>query len=274
LRVQARTAELQGANDKLRRNHLKTIKVFSNLLELRGGGFAGHGRRVAELARNMARQMGLPDEQVLPIFVAGLLHDIALIGAADALLNKPVVNYNKEELAVYRQHPVNAEQSLLALDDLHDVVPLIRAHHEHFDGTGFPQHLAGTAIPMGARILAVADAYDDLQTGHVIEQAMTAAEARALILTGGGKQYDPAVLVAFLAVTEPERPKAALPDLILGTDALQPDMVVARDLVSARGMLMLTAGHRLTASLIQRLQEFDLRDGGHLKVHIQAQALT
>ncbi|MEY2894179.1 MAG: hypothetical protein RJA98_4087 [Pseudomonadota bacterium] len=273
-RVQARTAELQTANDKLRRNHLKTIKVFSNLLELRGGGFAGHGRRVAEMARNIARHMGLPEAQVLPIFVAGLLHDIGLIGAADTLLSKPVSKLSKDELALYRQHPANAEQSLMALDDLQNVVPLIHSHHEHFDGSGFPQHLAGADIPLGGRILAVADAFDELQTGQVIEQAVTAAEARTLIFAGSGRQFDPAVLLAFMAITEPERPKVARPDLILGTTALQPDMVVARDLVSARGMLMLTAGHRLTPSLIQRLQEFDLRDGGTLKVHIQAQALV
>lgn len=269
-RVQARTGELQTAHDKLKRNHLKTIKVFSNLLELRGGQFAGHGRRVADMARNIARAMALPEEQVLPIFVAGLLHDMGLIGAADTLLHKPVARYSKEEMVLYRQHPVNAEQSLLALDDLHDEVPLIRAHHEHFDGTGFPDHLAGDAIPLGARILAVADTYDELQTGHVIDQTMTPLEARTVMHNAGGTQFDPAVLAVFLKLTEPVRPKTAAPDLILGTADLMPDMVISQDLISARGMLMLTAGHRLTPSLIQRLREFDLRDGGTLKVHIRA----
>ncbi len=267
-RVAARTAELKDANQKLGRSYLKSIKVFSNLLELRGDQFAGHGRRVADVARSMARKMELPEEQVLHIFVAGLLHDIGLIGAADRLLAQPVPRYSADELALYRCHPVNAEQSLMALDDMQPVVALIRAHHERFDGGGFPDKLAGAAIPLGARILAIADSFDDLQNGHLAEPPATRQEARTLMRHARGQQFDPELLDVFLHITEPERPKAPT-SLLLPSAALESGMVLAQDLVSSRGILMLTAGHRLTPSLIQRIRDFELREGGRLDVHIR-----
>lgn len=266
-RVAARTAELADANERLRRHYLKSIKVFSNLLELRGERFAGHSRRVAELARDMARRLGLPDEAVLQVFIAGLLHDIGLIGAGDALTLRPVGRFDDAELALYRRHPAQAEQTLMALDDLQPLVPLIRAHHERHDGQGFPDRLAGEAIPLGARIIAVADTFDDLQSGHLTEVQLTAVEARILMRRGSGTQFDPVVLETFLALTEPALPR--VPAVPTPTTALEPGMVLSQDLVSGHGLLMLTAGHRLTASLIARIREFEAREGGQLEVHVQ-----
>jgi response regulator RpfG family c-di-GMP phosphodiesterase len=267
-RVEARTAELKLANDKVRRHYLNSIKVFSNLLELRGGPLAGHGRRVAELSRDMGRHFGLTDEPAMNLFVAGLLHDVGLIGAGDRLLGRPVPRYTPEEMALYQDHANLGEQSLLALDDLAPVLPLVRHHHERWDGSGFPDRLAGTDIPLGARILAVADAFDDLQNGHLSATPATREEARTLIRHGRGTQWDPEVVDVFLHLTEPKRPHSA-PPRVLPTAELEAGMTLARDLVSARGVLMLTAGHVLTASLITRIREFEAREGSRLEAHIQ-----
>jgi response regulator RpfG family c-di-GMP phosphodiesterase len=269
-RVQARTAELAEAHKRLETSYLKSIKVFSNLLELRGAHFAGHGRRVAQTARDIARFMQLPEEEVRRIFVAGMLHDIGLIGAADRLLSRPVARYSDEDLALYRQHPVQAEATLMALDDMQPLMPLIRGHHERWDGHGFPDRLAGSAIPLGARILAIADAFDDLQQGVLAETRLTAAEARTVMRAASGSQFDPDLLTVFFQVTEPAKPKAA--PLPLRSDQLEAGMVLAQDLVSARGLLMLTAGHVLTASLIARMREFEAREGGKLEIHIKPRA--
>lgn len=265
-RVEARTAELKAANDKIQRNYLKSIKVFSNLLELRGGQTAGHCRRVAETARDVARKMGLPQEQVLQVFVAGLLHDVGLIGLPDRAFARPVQRLDAEDAALYRTHPVLAEQSLMALDDMQPLLPMIRAHHERHDGQGYPEQLSGAAIPVGARILAVADAFDDLQQGALVDVRLSAAEARTLMREGRGSQFDPEVLDVFLHITEPEAPRRPT-DLKLGSAALEADMVLSRDLVAPTGLLMLSAGHRLTPSLIRRICEFEQRSGA-LDIHI------
>ena len=248
-RVLARTAELGEANQKLQRNHLKAIKVFSNLLELRGDQLAGH------------------------VFVAGLLHDIGLIGVLDKLLAKPVSRFAPDELALYRSHATVGEQSLMALDDMQPALPMIRGHHERFDGDGFPDRLAGAAIPLGARILSVADAFDDLQTGQVVETKLTVAEARTILRQGRGTQFDPEVLDVFLHITEPKKPKPVQQALRMLSAALESDMVLAADLVSTRGVLMLSAGHRLTPSLIRRVREFEQREGGQLLIQIRPRNL-
>ena len=268
-RVVERTQELSEANARLERSYLKTIKVFSNLLELRSGQLAGHGRRVAEVARDLARAMGLAEDVVRQVFVAGLLHEIGLIGMADKLLGRPVMKYSPEELSQYRTHPQVAEQSLLALDDMQPLLPMIRGHHERHDGTGYPDKLAGAAIPLGARILAVADAYDDLQNGHVAEVTLTAQEARILMRKGRGTQFDPEVLDVFLQTMENAAAAEQTKDMVLPTAALTADMVLARDLVSSRGVLMLTASHRLTTSMIRKIREFELREGSKFEVHIK-----
>lgn len=260
-RVQERTAALK-------RSYLTGIKVFSGLIEMRGGRLAGHGRRVADLARKLAQAMGCPDDDVQQVFVAGLLHDIGLIGLPDALLVKPVAKYSAEEAAQFQRHAELGEQALMPLEEMQPVAALIRAHHERFDGQGFPDARSRPSIALGARILAVVDAFDELQNGHLVELPMTAQDARTVIRHGRGTQFDPEVVDVFLHITEPERPRPN-PEVQLGAQLLEPAMVLARDLVSPTGVLMLAAGHVLSASLIQRIREFDQRVGGKLVVHVK-----
>jgi response regulator RpfG family c-di-GMP phosphodiesterase len=272
-RVTARTTELAAANEAIKRHYLKSIKVFSNLIELRSGLLAGHGRRTADAARDIARKMGLAEDEVLRIFVSGLLHDVGLIGDSDGLMSKPLPRYTDDERARYLTHPAAGEQSLLALDDMQPLMPIIRGHHERFDGQGFPDKLAGAQIPLGARILAVADHFDELQNGHLAAQPLTRKEARTMMRHGRGTQFDPEILDVFLHITEPEKPKVE-PMLALPTAALELGMVLAKDLVSARGVLMLARGHRLTGSLIARVREFELREGSRFTVHVQPRSAT
>jgi response regulator RpfG family c-di-GMP phosphodiesterase len=266
-RVEQRTAEVSQAHDKLKRNYLTSIKVFSNLIELRGGTLLGHGRRVGDLVRKVARAMELPEDQAQDIFVAGLLHDVGLIGVPDVMLAKPVPKMNPDELALYRKHPVLGEQSLMALDDMQTVAAIIRAHHERFDGQGFPDRRAGPDIPLGARILSVVDVFDDLQSGHLAGAAMSAEEARMLLRRGRGQQFDPEVLDVFLHITEPNQPKKGEP-LRVSAQGLEPDMVLARDLMSPQGALLLAAGQRLTQPLVERIRNFERREGVLIELHV------
>lgn len=266
-RVEERTAELRTANERLQRGYLKTVKVFSNLLELREGQAAGHCRRVAELARDIARKMALSEDQVLQVFVAGLVHDIGHIGLPDKVFARPVQRLDPEELSLYRAHAVNGEQSLFALDDMHPLLPVIRGHHERFDGQGWPDRLAGAAIPVGARILAIADTFDDLQHGRLVDAKLSAREARTVMREARGAQFDPEILDVFLFITEPAPPPKPT-DLRVTSDVLAAEMVLSRDLVAPSGLLMLSAGHRLTPSLIRRIREFEQRTGA-LEIFVQ-----
>jgi response regulator RpfG family c-di-GMP phosphodiesterase len=279
LRVSLRTEELAAANDKVKRNYLTSIKAFTALIELRGSAQVGHVRQVAYLARRIAQAMtldadtahDLPRDLPRDLPIAALLHDIGHIGLSDAVLARPVSRLDRDELRRYRLHPVLGEQALLASDDMQGVAPLIRAHHERWDGQGFPDGLRGTAIPLGARILAVADAFEDLRGGRIDGQALSPLDARHTVLAGRGSQFDPAVVDAFASLFSAAPPKPRGVTLRLRTAELRAGHILAQDFVSPEGVLLLSAGQRLNDDLINRIAAFERKHGLALTLAVQTQ---
>ncbi|HJV52281.1 MAG TPA: HD domain-containing phosphohydrolase [Noviherbaspirillum sp.] len=261
-KVEARTAELKRAHDalmeangKLKTSFLTSIKVFTGVIEMRGGKLVGHSRRVADLARRIAVRMGLPAHEVQEVFVAGLLHDIGKIAFSDDLLNTPVGSMNGEQLGQYRKHPVRAEQLLMPLEDLRGAAHILRSQLERFDGKGAPDGLSGAHIALGARILALASDYDNLQTGTLMQRRLRPDEALPLILQGRGNRYDPQVVDAFQEVISG---KADMPqDLAVQTKSLVAGMVLSRDLISEDGFLLLSAENRLDERVIRLILDFE-----------------
>lgn len=262
-----RTAQLSSANARLGKNYLGSIKAFSNLIELRGGSTGGHSRRVAELARRIAVQMKLPATDVQDVFIASLLHDIGHVGLTDTLLACPVPRMTAEDKTQYEMHPALGEQALMALEGMQPVAMIVRAHHERHDGMGFPDGLRGAAIPIGARILAVADTYDDLQSGRLARAELAADDARMLVLRGRDTQFDPSVVDAF---QELMRARELPPSFVeLPVDQLEPGMVLARDLRSREGVVLLAVDHALSADLIQRIRAHAARHDLSLLIAVQ-----
>lgn len=275
--VAERTAQLGAAhdglvasNEKLKRSFLTSIRVFSSIIELRGAHLAGHSRRVADLARRIAQRMGLDAHEAQQVFVAGLLHDIGKIGFTDSLLELPVTMMNGDQLNRYREYPARGQQLLMPLEDLAEAAALVRAHQERFDGEGYPDRLAGLDIPLGARILALASDYDNLQIGVLARSRLSREQAAALVLERRGKRYDPAVVAAFVEVTTGRSPAPEPPpDHELGVAALRPGMRMARDLVTRDGQLLLSADHVLTARLIAQIADFEKRSNEQFTVHVR-----
>ncbi|MEB0136898.1 response regulator [Actimicrobium sp. CCC2.4] len=266
-KVRQRTADLSKAHDgllcfnaKLKTNFLLSIKVFSNLIEMRGGGLAGHALRVADLARKLAVRLDCDDATVQDVFVAAMLHNIGQIGLSDELLALPQTAMSGEQLGQYRKHPVRAEQLLMPLDELRGAALLVRAHQERFDGTGYPDQLAALAIPLGARILALASDYDKLQIGMMMPKKLRPEEARAAVLHSRGKRYDPAVVDAFVQMLDaalvPVR-EPAHATVVVPVAAVQPGMTLAKDLVLPDGSLLLSADHVLDAGLVRQIINYE-----------------
>ncbi|NTV11033.1 MAG: HD domain-containing protein, partial [Zoogloea sp.] len=266
-KVEARTGEVRAANDKLKQNFVTSIKVFSNLIELRGGPLSGHSRRVADLARKMALRMGLAGAEVQDVMLAGLLHDIGKIGLPDHLLAKPVSQMSGDELGVLRRHPLAGQNALMALDALGNAARLVRGHHERWDGEGYPDALREDAIPTGARILSVANDYDAMQIGSLSPRRLKPDEARDMIRQGRGKRYDPQVVDAFLYVLDHE---ASVGETALPPAQLKPGMVLARDLLSREGVLLLAADFVLDAGVIRQIRDFEVTEGLKLTVLVRS----
>lgn len=263
-------ATLEKAHEQLKKSFITSVRIFSNLLELRAGGMAGHSRRVADLARAIALRMGLKDSELQDLVFAAMLHDTGKIGLPDYLLGKPFNTLDKDEREQVMKHPVTGQHALLALDRLRNAALLVRHHHERFDGQGYPDHLAGFAIPLGARILAVANDYDSLQCGTLVQQRLTPAKAHGLIVEGRGKRYDPAVVDAFIEV-QAQMGQTPPPERELSSAQLSAGMVLSRDLLARDGMLLLSRDYVLDAALIEQMRQYERLEGYRLNFWIKTE---
>jgi HD-GYP domain-containing protein (c-di-GMP phosphodiesterase class II) len=194
------TVVIHNANlyDKLRRSYFSIVQVVSDIVDARERYTRGHSERVSAYAALIARRQGLPTEEVECITIAGLLHDLGKMGIAERILLKPG-RLNAEEFKSIKHHPEIAERILQNVEMPWNILPLVRHHHERFDGGGYPDGLAGEAIPRGARILAAADAFDVLTTDRVYQKARPLAEAFAELRAHAGRQFDPEVVEALIA---------------------------------------------------------------------------
>jgi len=213
-------------------------------------------------------KLGLDGRETQDVFLAGLMHSIGKIGFPDALLSMPFNQLSGDSLVQYRKHPLRGEQALMPLEDLRNVAKIVRSQHERFDGKGFPDGLSGLAIPIGARILAIANDYDNMQIGMAIQRHVSSEEAKPLILQGRGKRYDPQVVDAFIALTggiESEHSS----EIPVPSAQLQPGMVLTRDLITGDGVLLLTADYVLDDKLIQQIKDFETSESTELTIYVR-----
>jgi diguanylate cyclase (GGDEF)-like protein len=159
-----------------------------------------HAEKVERIAVRLGGALGLPAEEIAALRLAGLLHDIGIVTIPDAVLNKSE-SLSSEEWEAVRRHPATGAALLAGVRMLRQIVPLVRHHHERFDGKGYPDGLAGDDIPRLARILAVADAYSAMTSDRPQRKAMPAEEARGKIIEGAGTQFDLDVVAAFARMT-------------------------------------------------------------------------
>ncbi|MEK7810667.1 MAG: HD domain-containing phosphohydrolase, partial [Pseudomonadota bacterium] len=277
-KVLARTSELnqtmqflEVAHDKLKKSFITSVRVFSNLIEMRNPGKSGHSRRVAELARTLAQNLGMSATDVQDVFIAGLLLDVGKIGLPDRLLDRPFGSLSVEERTEVIKFPLKGELALMALEQLHGAAKLIRSHRERFDGAGYPEHLSGLSIPLGSRILAVAEDYDSAVMGTSFVKPLKAADASLFIQDGNGKRYDPSVVAVFIKVLGGGQSVAENPlELALRSGQLLYGMTLSRDLFARNGNLLLSKGHVLNELLIEQINGFERIDGHPLTIHVNA----
>lgn len=267
-RVEARTQELQQALKTLRQSFVNTINVFSGILELRGGLLAGHSRRVADHARRVARRMGLPDNEIQEIFLAGLLHDIGKLGLSDEAIEHPFNTLGPQQRGEVMKHPAKGETLLMPIHQLAGVAELVRCHHELFDGKGYPEGLSGFQIPLGARILSVVNDYDALQLGTLVPHPQRPPEALRYLFDNAGKRYDPSVVEAFGQVLAEQLRPDELSETPVRHSALQPGMRLTRDLMHQDGYLLLARDHVLNAQEIAQLARLAATEDHAITVYI------
>lgn len=261
LDIQNKNKELEALNQKLEKNFRKSIEAFSGLIEMREKSVSNHSKNVAALARQIAVSMQLAAEEVSNVLVAALLHDIGKIGIPDAILMKQEEAMSELEFSEYRRHPVRGQVAVEAIEGFHDIGLLIRHHHEYVDGTGYPEGLKRSAIPLGSRIIAMADAVDRMANSGIVT-ALNYQKALKHVEFYLDTRFDRQVFQHLAPIMKQKiealekQGNLRVEEIELPPSKLSDGMALTRDVRSGTGLLILARGAVLNQKIIGALQRY------------------
>jgi putative nucleotidyltransferase with HDIG domain len=204
--------KVEEQSAKIRASFINSVTSLAYALEAKDKYTSGHSQRVTDMAAAIALKLNLAQESIEKIKQAGLLHDIGKIGVREDILNK-TGTLTDEEFQHVKRHCEKGDRILSPIMEDKDISRMVRHHHEHWDGKGYPDGLSGQQIPQGARILAVADAYDAMTSERPYRKAMKPDESRAEIARFAGSQFDPGVVSAFLEISAVKPATARVPGI-------------------------------------------------------------
>ncbi len=200
--------KLEKLNKRSNQSLVEAIFAFAKTIELKDQYTGEHVEKTVYFATEVARSLDLSTSDVEKIRQAAMLHDLGKIGISERILRKRSF-LTKKEYSLIRMHPQIAVDILRPIQILHEIIPLIYYHHERWDGSGYPTGLAGNSIPIGARIIALADVYQALISDRPYRKRMCHEDALKVIRDGAGKQFDPMIVDKFLKIL-PKHPKFSL----------------------------------------------------------------
>ena len=195
--VEERTAELRQTLLVLKKAHLDSVKVLAGTIEAKDPYTRGHSDRVGRMSMRIAAYLGFREERLESLAFGALLHDIGKIGIRDEVLQKPGA-LSLEEYRHIQEHSLIGVKILDGIEFFKDKILMIRNHHEHFDGSGYPDGLIGETIPLEARIIAVSDVFDAMTSLRPHRGILSLEDALGELKGGEGKQCDPKILDIFL----------------------------------------------------------------------------
>jgi diguanylate cyclase (GGDEF)-like protein len=193
--------KLAGLDTQFKDLFLAAFEEVMVLLQQRDPHMADHTRKVQHYATLIAEEMELPQRVVKRIDVAAMMHDLGMVAMPDTILLCPS-QLDEENMRIMRRHPLLSVRIMERMEFLEQEIPAVRYHHERFDGLGYPEGIAGASIPLTARILAVADAFDAMTSPRTFRDAKSCAEALGELRAGSGTQFDPAVINAFVTLAD------------------------------------------------------------------------
>jgi putative nucleotidyltransferase with HDIG domain len=190
--------------DRIRTLYKSIVELLANTMDSKDSYTHGHSRRVAEYSVSIAKIAGFDEKFIQDLEIAALLHDIGKIGIRDAILCKPGA-LTREEYEIIKDHPVISAKIIEPVDFLKDLSDTIRYHHEKYDGTGYPDGIKGEDIPVGARIIAVGDAFDAMTSDRPYRKGMDIELAIEELIKNKGTQFDPYFVDCFIKILKDEK---------------------------------------------------------------------
>ncbi len=270
--IEKRNKALLVFNYRLKRNFNSCLEAFASLIELRNTSFSNHSKNVAEVSIRIAKALSLGKKEVETIGAAAHLHDIGKIGISDSILQKESKGLTSEEKKEVEQHPVRGQAAVGQIEELQEAGELIRHHHEWYNGNGYPDHLSSDMIPLGARIIGVADAVDRLANPGQGGGRYDFKGAISIVKASRNTKYDPKIVdIAEKIVEELEnsvyRDIGSEDDGFMPGD-LVPGMILSRDVRSGTGVLILPSGSELTFEKIEHLKRLYKMDPSNNRIYV------
>ncbi len=253
-RLEESNQELEGSYHQQQHNLRSTINMLSTLIEGRRQGHRGHAKTVAEISSYIAKNMKLDAALVKDVENAALLHEIGKFGIPDSLAMKKPNEYTSQEKDVLSQHPVRGAELLADYSGFEGVALIIRHFHEQYDGSGEPDGLAGKAIPVGSRIICVANFYENIVYRSDIDDPFPILDKYA------GTVYDPAVINYLRHYVEEYKPEIASPTLQLSIYELEPGMELIQDVYTKSGIKLVHRNTVLDKEAIERISKYNKID--------------
>jgi response regulator RpfG family c-di-GMP phosphodiesterase len=240
---------------------------------LRCGVLGGQSLRIGEVGRRLALAFGMSGLQAQDLFFAGLLHGIGKLSLPDELLRKSLDRLLPEEIQFFYQHPLRAQMVLTPVAQLDHVAHIIRHQYERFNGRGTPDGLAGSDIPFGSRILAVARDFEGLRSGGIVKQAASLEQAIVMLKSQAGTRYDPQIVDRFVELMkDPFALSGDTPVAQIDASQLREGMRLADDLRTSRGVLLLAKDGVVSAHQIAQVKRFQAQDEAPFAILVHAAA--
>jgi response regulator RpfG family c-di-GMP phosphodiesterase len=245
--------ELKKLNAKLKNNVSEVLGSLSGLIELRNRSMRNHSNNVALLSKSIAEEIGLTSPETETIAVGAQLHDIGKIGAPDIILIKNIDELSSDEMAEYVKHPIRGQAAIDGIEDFRGPGILVRHHHEWYNGKGFPDGLKGENIPIGARIISIADSLDRTLQGEMRSIDTALIQIKSMLAS----QFDAALYAPLEKAARKLFSSIIRNDIVeieLNTKDLSPGMILSRDVSTGTGLLLLRKGTVLNEKNIETLK--------------------
>ncbi|HKK20367.1 MAG TPA: HD domain-containing phosphohydrolase, partial [candidate division Zixibacteria bacterium] len=256
-KVRIQTTEIRSQHEELKSSFMETIKAFSTIIEVRSKEVGSHSQRVTNMVKNVLETMDLNVKEYQDVMMAAYLHDIGKISYPDRLVTKSVDNLSKGDKEIVYRHPILGQSCVYSISGFEEIGVIIRHHHEHFDGSGYPDGLREKKIPFGSRIIRICDAFDHVAFMDGYPDAKQVNSASAALVKDSGSVFDPELVRKFI---DQEIGKKSYHDESTDVIAMDPmelkeGMVTADDIHTKNGMFLLPKGARLSDGMISRINK-------------------
>jgi response regulator RpfG family c-di-GMP phosphodiesterase len=263
-KLQLAVEEIQESNKKVTKNFRESLSLITTVIEMQDGSKADYTNMIANASVAIAKALDLSPKEIEQVRIAALLHNIGKLSLPEVIRKKPMNDLNRNELEVFRTHTIQGEAVLSGMTGLKTVAKLVRSHQEYLNGKGFPDKLKEDQIPIGAKIICVTSDFQKLESNLLLKEISEPEQAVEYIKSMSGKHYDARIVDLFEKYYEKHLQNYRSHLSLLSLKEIKAGMVLAENLISSNGLLLLTKESIITDDNINHFSTYEADIGGKL----------